>query len=171
MSEEPGPSASGHGGGVAVPVIPPGAPRPAASAPIPPTMVLGYVDLAIRGVLEYERYAHVYLSPWWALDDLPDGTNAWKRAVLERVPLKGARHWGHLYLVVSDVPSERGGFRLFRSPPLGGPVEARPGEVHVPLREGVQRAELVLHPTYSAEAAALEAFGREVEVRFRRQMD
>jgi hypothetical protein len=134
-------------------------------------MVLGYVDLAIRGVLEYERYAHIYLSPWWTVDDLPDGAYAWKRAVLERVPLKGARHWGHLYLVVTDQPPEGGWLRLFRAPALGGALAGRSDEVHVALRGGRQKAEIVLHPTRPEEAASLEAFAREVEVRFRRQMD
>jgi len=138
---------------------------------IPPTLVLGYVDLALRGVLEYERYARVYLSPWWAVEDLPEGTIAWKRAVLERVPLKGALHWGHLFLVVSDVHAETSRFRLLRSPALGGALAPRSNEIRVPLREGVQRAELVLHPTRPDRAEPLGAFGREVEVRFRRQMD
>jgi hypothetical protein len=171
MPEERPLSADGGAGSVAVPVIAPNAPRPLPSTAIPPSLVLGYIDLAIRGVLEYERYAQVYLSPWWALEGLPEGTKAWKRAVLERIPLRGAKHWGHLYLVVADERTEGWLFRLLRSPALGGLPDARPDEVHVRLREGVQMAELVLHPTRPEDRTRLESFGQEVEIRFRRQMD
>jgi hypothetical protein len=171
MAEERPRPTDGGSGAVEVPVIPPGAPKPPPSTAIPPSLVLGYIDLAIRGVLDYERYAQVYLSPWWAVEDLPVGTTAWKRAVLERVPLKGALHWGHLYLVVSDVRPEGWLSRLLRTPALGGAASHRPDEIHVRIRDGVQQAELLLHPTRADRAAPLEAFAREVGVRFRRQMD
>jgi hypothetical protein len=156
---------------VLVPEIAPDAPKPTPSTPIPPSLVLGYIDLAIRGVLEYDRYAALFLSPWWAVEDLPIGTSVWKRAVLERIPLRGALHWGHLYLVVSDTPPTPSRLRLFRSEALGGPVASRPNEIRVGLREGKQRAELILHPTKPDRTERLGAFAREVEVRFRRQMD
>ena len=171
MSEgEPEPRA-GSSGGVVVPEIRAGAPKPPPSKAIPPTLVLGYLDLAIRGVLEYERYHQVYLSPWWAVEDVPQGTSVWKRAVLERVTSGGALHWGHLYLVVSDAPRTVSRFRLFRTPATGIGVATRPDELRLPLREGVQNAELILHPSRPERSDQLGAFGREVEVRFRRQMD
>ena len=156
---------------VEVPTIPEGAPKPTPSVAIPPTMVLGYLDLALRGVLEYDRFAQVYLSPWWAVEDVPESTVVWKRAVLERVPLRGAVHWGHLYLIVSDVPADRPKFQVFRSPAVGTGQFASPEDRRFILREGVQRAELLLHPTRPDRAERLESLGREVEVRFRRQMD
>ncbi|MCI4340521.1 MAG: hypothetical protein L3K06_06830 [Thermoplasmata archaeon] len=162
---------TGGTGGVLVPEIGPGTPRPARATAIPPTLVLGYLDLAIRGVLEYERYHQVYVSPWWSVEDVPQETSVWKRAVLERVPLRGALHWGHLYLVVAPAASSPSRLRLFRGAAIGPAVAERPDEQRLSLREGAQLAELVVHPTKPDRAERLVAFGREVEVRFRRQMD
>ena len=134
-------------------------------------MMLGYLDLAIRGTLEYERYAHVYLSPWWELPDVPDGARAWKRAVLERIPLRGAEHWGHLYLVVRDAPGRTSRLSIFGRTWDGNAVAEAPGEQRLSLRRGHQLAELIVHPSHMERADKLKSFAAEVEERFRRQMD
>ena len=147
------------------------APKPPVSSAIPPTLLLGYVDLAIRGTLEYERYGNVYLSPWWEMAEVPEGIRAWKRAVLERRPLRGAEHWGHLYLIVSDAPVPAGRLSLFHRPTSSNPIPERPFEARLSLREGRQLAQLVSRPTGEGRAESLAGFAREVEIRFRRQMD
>ena len=141
------------------------------SSPVPPTMMLGYLDLAIRGTLEYERYAHVYLSPWWELPDVPEGSRAWKRAVLERIPLRGAEHWGHLYLLVRRAEDRSRRLSVFGRSWNGAVVAESPGEERFTLRRGEQVAELIAHPSRPERAEQLRAFASELEQRFRRQMD
>jgi hypothetical protein len=146
-------------------------PRPVPAAAIPPTLVLGYLDLSIRGTLEYERYENLYLSPWWEMTDVPDGVSAWKRAVLERIPLRGAAHWGHMYLIVSDSRAAGSRFSIGRRSSAPAAPRKRPDETRLALREGRQLAELILRASRRDHAAGLAAFGREIELRFRRQMD
>lgn len=134
-------------------------------------MMLGYLDLAIRGTLEYERYAHVYLSPWWELPEVPEGSRAWKRAVLERIPLKGAEHWGHLYLVVRRSEDRPARLSIFGRTWNGTVVGEAPGEERFALRRGEQLAELIVHPSRADRAERLRVFASELEQRFRRQMD
>ncbi|HEY6237782.1 MAG TPA: hypothetical protein VIZ68_01165, partial [Thermoplasmata archaeon] len=134
-------------------------------------LILGYLDLALRGALEYERYSGLYFSPWWELADLPAGAAGWKRAVLERVPQRGALHWGHLYLVVRDAPSTPGILSIFGRRGQGGVAPKHENETRLEIRRGRQLAEIVLHPSHADRADRLVALGREVEIRFRRQMD
>ncbi len=163
--EEPLPERGGAGGGAAR------TETSSSSSPVPPTMMLGYLDLAIRGALEYERYALVYLSPWWELTDLPEGVRAWKRAVLERIPLRGAEHWGHLYLIVRDPDLPRRRLSIRGLSWNGSPDERLPDEERLTLRHGAQVAELVVHPSHPDRADRLKRFASELEERFRRQMD
>jgi len=141
------------------------------SKAIPAPLLLGYFDLAVRGTLEYERFARVYLSPWWEIPDVPSGTRAWKRAILERIPLRGAEHWGHLYLVVQPKAESGGFLSILTRPAIGTVVAPKPHETRLPLREGDQSAELIVQPRTPAYVERLDAFAREVEIRFRRQMD
>lgn len=134
-------------------------------------MMLGYLDLALRGTLEYERYSHLYLSPWWELPEVPEGARAWKRAVLERIPLRGAEHWGHLYLVVRMDTSSRPRFSILGRSWDGRVVAEAPGEYRLSIRRGAQTAEIVVHPSSPERAEKVRSFAHEVEERFRRQMD
>ena len=145
--------------------------EPAPAAAVPPTLMLGYLDLSIRGVQAYERYARVYLSPWWPLPDLPETVLGWKRAVLERIPMRGAEHWGHLYLLVHPPQRPRTRLSILSRAVTGATVGHRPGESRITLRRGLQVAELWMRPTREDRASALREFGREVAERFRRQMD
>jgi hypothetical protein len=152
---------------VAHPPTPPAEPFPSAG-PVPASMVLGYVDLAITGTLDYERYRGVYVGPWWILENVPEGVHAWKRAVLRRVPGHGAEHWGHLYLIVrySDRESLSWFTRDWR-----GRRAPKPPTANLVLRKGEVNAELALRSSDPAQSAHLEEFAREISERFRRQMD
>jgi hypothetical protein len=131
-------------------------------------MVLGYVDLAITGTLEYERYKGVYVGPWWKLEDVPEGHHVWKRAVLHRTLGRGAEHWGHLYLVIRYETHES--LSWFSKDFRGRQTPALPPESLV-LRRGEQTAELAVRSTDPSQSQRLEEFAREVTERFRRQMD
>lgn len=130
--------------------------------------LLGYVDLAIRGTLEYDRFDRVYLGPWW---DLPTGSpelRGWKRAVLRRVPAAGAEHWGHLFLVIHDADDPAA---------LDWAQELRRGKVEpaeptgLVLRALAPEIRLYFRPTSAGTEEPLASFVREVGERFRRQMD
>ena len=132
-------------------------------------LVLGYVDLAITGALDYARYSGVYFGPWWPVEDVPDGAHAWKRSVLERVPHQGARHWGHLYLIVrrTDLPR----VSLFRRDWRGKKVVDAPEDLRIPLRSGIQPAELVVQPSGPDRVEPLRTLAVEISERYHRQMD
>lgn len=149
--------------------IDPRAARKGSAGPIPPAMVLGYVDLAITGTLEYDRYADVYLGPWWDVEHAPEGSSAWKRSVLRRVPSRGAQNWGHLYLIV-EAPGP-GSVRLVPRDWRGRPVTSDSEAPRVLLRYGSQRAELVVVPTAPERMQEIRGFAEEVAARFQRQLD
>lgn len=138
------------------------------TGPVPAPMVLGYVDLAITGTLEYERYRGVYVGPWWKLENVPEGMYVWKRAVLHRTPGRGAEHWGHLYLIVRYETRES--FSWF-SRDLRGRTSPVTASESLVLRKGEQTAELATRSTDPAQLDHLNQFAREVSERFRRQMD
>ncbi len=130
--------------------------------------LLGYVDLAIRGTLEYERFDRVYLGPWW---DLPTGSpelRGWKRAVLRRVLAAGAEHWGHLFLVVNDSLTARP-LTWSEDRTLAGAEREPPSSLQ--LRAAAPEIRMYYRPTGEAHAEALASFAREIGERFRRQMD
>ncbi len=138
------------------------------TGPVPAPMVLGYVDLAITGTLEYERYRGVYVGPWWKLEDVPEGMYVWKRAVLHRTPGRGAEHWGHLYLIVRYATREP--FSWFTRDLRGRRTSAAPTE-NLVLRKGEQTAELAIRTSDPAQQGHLHEFAREISERFLRQMD
>jgi hypothetical protein len=164
---EGGPGTDASGSDPLAAPRPPLEPLPSTGA-VPAPMVLGYVDLAISGTLEYERYKGVYLGPWWKLENVPDGMHVWKRAVLHRTVGRGAEHWGHLFLIVRYETREM--LSWFSKDLRGRQSPAFPSESIV-LRRGDQTAELATRPTATAEAGRLDEFAREVSERFRRQMD
>jgi hypothetical protein len=171
MLEEEAVPGTETAGGLTIERPDPNAPKPAVSEAIPRGLLLGYVDLAIRGTLEYERFSRIYVSPWWEVPNVPEGVWAWKRAVLERVPLQGANHWGHVYLIVDGRSEARSILGLRSRAPLQDAVTAGENDVRLPLREGVQRAELLVHPSHPERTERLLSFAQELETRFRRQMD
>jgi hypothetical protein len=147
-------------------------PSPAAvgAAPVPSGMILGYLDLAIRGVLEYPRFSALYVGPWWDMSssvDL-DGVEGWKRAVLRRIPHGGAQHWGHLFLITTrrwvkvDVDPERFG--------LSSAAPTQP-TTSLELRAGDPHAVLIGRPSRAERANDLAEFMHEVVDRFIYQRD
>jgi hypothetical protein len=140
------------------------------TAPVSSGMILGYLDLAIRGVLEYPRFAGLYLGPWWdmaATVDI-DGIEGWKRSVLERIPHGGARHWGHIYLITT-----RRWAKLQVDPMTLGLPSPAPSQVttSVQLRAGDPHAVLFARPSRPERATELAGFVHEVVDRFVYQRD
>jgi hypothetical protein len=138
--------------------------------PVTPGMILGYLDLAITGVLDYSKFAGVYLGPWWDLGDLVamDGVQVWKRAVLRRIPNAGAQHWGHLYLVTARTYA-----RVELTPETLG-FTGKPSKfpmARVQLREGDPQAVLFVRPSRNDSEANLSSFVREIVDRFVYQRD
>lgn len=144
--------------------------EPPVAPPVTPALILGYLDLAITGLLEYPMFQGVYLGPWWEIGDdrLPDGVEGWKRSVLRKVPQRGAQHWGHIYLVTihswakGDVEPDS------FSPSIGATELALR---KVPLRMGDPRAVLYARPTRPESAEHLDQFVRELVDRFVHQRD
>lgn len=130
--------------------------------------LLGYVDLAIRGTLEYERFDRVYLGPWWDLPVSDPDLRGWKRAVLRRVLAAGAEHWGHLFLVLNEGTAGR--TLTWAEEPRAGSVGGRPPE-RIRLRLGDPEILLYHRPSTPSHAEELTSFAHEVGERFRRQMD
>jgi hypothetical protein len=140
------------------------------TTPVPSGMILGYLDLAIRGVLEYPRFAGVYLGPWWDMASHldTDGIEGWKRSVLQRIPHGGAQHWGHIFLVTT-----RRWARLNVDPVTLGLPSPAPSQVttSVTLRAGDPHAILFVRPSRPERARELAEFVREVVDRFVYQRD
>ncbi|HYK94151.1 MAG TPA: hypothetical protein VEY07_08960 [Thermoplasmata archaeon] len=138
-------------------------------APLHPEFLLSYVDLAIRGALEYSVNQGVYLSPWW---ELPEPSRApvrgWKRAVLRRNPHGGADHWGHLFLLCHEGVG-RAELESEEMALVGG--RERTQLIEIPLRVGRPEVTLVLRPTYEETREELHRFARDIVERFRLQLD
>jgi hypothetical protein len=139
-------------------------------APLEPEFLLGYLDLAITGVLDYSKYERVYLGPWW---DLPSEkgttyTRAWKRAVLRRIPAQGAQHWGHIYLVVRDG---EGRLELRRERGVLGMKGPEAEVTELVLREGRPMLSLAYRPSTLEHSEELDSFARDIAARFERQLD
>ena len=85
------------------------------------------LDAAIERTLGAPELTGVYLSPWWPLG--PSGSAGppagWKRSILQRVPGRGAVHWGHLYLLVHREArlAEPAGMSAGSGTPSGPPIE------------------------------------------------
>lgn len=137
--------------------------------PLHPEFLLSYVDLAIRGALEYSVNQGVYLSPWWDLPESGRGlVRGWKRAVLRRNPHGGADHWGHLFLVFHEGVGQAELEAEKRD--LVGSRRAQK-VIEIPLRKGRPEVVLLLRPTYEETREDLHRFGRDIVERFRLQMD
>jgi hypothetical protein len=88
------------------------------------------LDAALERALAAPELAGVYLSPWWPLVPVQgdEPVAGWKRSVLQRVPGRGAVHWGHLFLLVGA------GARLGRSRTAGyGADSSESAPIEVPL--------------------------------------
>lgn|GEM_PF-3383465 len=133
-----------------------------------PEFLLGYLDLAISGVLDYTRYAGLYLGPWWDLPAPAPNLRGWKRAVLKRRTEFGATHWGHLFLVCTE-----GAFGVDVSPVPDRWLATQSAEPtsQIAIRDGFPRAILMVRPSTSGRRDDLQLFLEDVAERFRRQTD
>lgn len=129
--------------------------------------LLGYVDLAIRGTLEYDRFEQVYLGPWWEIPAVGSEAHGWKRAVLRRVLAAGAQHWGHVFLIVNEGVPGRTLTWKGASTDDGNPEVLE----RIPLRQGMPEIVLYFRASVPERRPELSEFAREVGERFRRQMD
>lgn len=141
--------------------------------PVRPRLLLGYLDLAVAGTLEYSRHAGVYLGPWWELPNVgAEGqVMGWRRAVLLRRVERGGLHLGHLYLVVLE-----GGRRVdLRTEDLhrwGATPNPAPNPVsEIVMRRGDPQLLLIIRPTYAETSPRLLAFAEDLAERFRLQID
>lgn len=130
--------------------------------------LMGYVDLAISGTLEYRSFQSIYLGPWQEITEglAPTGTRAFARDIHHQGPGAGTP-MGRLVLAVSEegvglrTSHRRAGRR--RSVP-------RVGDRFL-LRGAGPRLEIVVEPYAGERRQALRGFGREVAHRFFQQFD
>lgn len=73
----------------------------------PPRDWAGLWENVTAAISKSRPFERVYTGPPW--EDPPSlesvGTRVWKIAVLERIPGKGAVHWGHLFVLVGPTAS------------------------------------------------------------------
>lgn len=143
----------------------------------PPTVVddrpmafgflLGYLDLAFRGIQEYERYRDLVFGPWIELErpNQPLGLRQWTRSVEVQRTAHPPLALGSLR-VRMDFRERR---RKRRAPSEDAPRRRAP--VKVELRVGVPRIAMFVETEDEAKTERLEVIAREVAERFRRQLD
>jgi hypothetical protein len=135
--------------------------------PIAFGFLLGYVDLALRGVQEYAAYREFELGPWLEIER-PRGSvglRQWYRQVQERRMFTGPETLGSLRVRMDF--SDRPRSRRRRSSSDGDEDPAR----RVELRVGTPRIALFVTAPDEARAERLMGLAREVAERFRRQLD
>ena len=135
--------------------------------PIAFGVLLGYLDLAFRGVQEYAAYHEFVLGPWLELERPRGvvGLRQWARDVQRRR--------------MFATPEALGSIRVrmdFRDPPRPRrrrlPVDPDDGSPRrVDLRVGTPRIALIVDSPDEERAARLLGLAREVAERFRRQLD
>ncbi|MCI4321127.1 MAG: hypothetical protein L3K18_00195 [Thermoplasmata archaeon] len=129
--------------------------------------LLGYVDLALRGVQEYETYRNVELGPWFELER-PRGSvglRQWHRAVHERRRFTTPNALGELRVRMDFRDRSRP--RRRRTP---GETDEDPARF-VDLRVGTPRVALFVTAPDDTRAERLMGLARDVAERFRRQLD
>jgi hypothetical protein len=116
------------------------------------------LDAALEHIAREPEFDGVYLGPWWELPRAtpPPSIIGWKRAVLRRVPGRGAEHWGHLFLVYSGLEQTTrleldSGSRL-RGPRYG--VVRRVGQLS-------EKAALLIRPSHPDGSPLLDRFADE----------
>ena len=152
----------------ASPVVPDGLDRSGIDdRPIAFGFLLGYVDLAFRGIQEYESYRDIVLGPWLELDRPRGsfGVRQWTRGVEERRVLAPPLSLGTVRVRMD-----------FRDPvrPRRRRASAEPDDDvqhRVDLRVGTPRIALFVEGPDGPRADRLFGLAREVGERFRRQLD
>lgn len=129
--------------------------------------LLGYVDLAVRGVQEYGTYREIVLGPWTELERPRSGVGLrqWVREVAEQRTLGPVVPLGTLRIRM-DFREPRP--RRRRRPRPDAEERARH---RVELRVGMPKMALIVDAADEPNVARLLGFAREVAERFRRQLD
>lgn len=143
--------------------------RAVPSAPVSPRFLRGYVDLAITGVLEYERFGELRAGPWRSLArrTVPaESTTHWERQVLERRLAGDLAPWATLRFVVG----RRRRATPTRDDLLDG-VLAPGAHLIVFIRDRVPPVYLEATPHREHDRRAVATFLWDVAERFRRQLD
>lgn len=129
--------------------------------------LLGYIDLAFRGTLEYAAYQDLVLGPWEEIERPRAGwgLRQWRRSVEGRKALGPTDRLGTI-LIRMDF-RDRTRPRRRRSPA----VPKRDPNRIVVLRVGTPRVLLAVEADDAASVERLLGLAREVRERFRRQLD
>jgi hypothetical protein len=129
--------------------------------------LLGYLDLAFRGTLEYSTYRELVLGPWLEVERRRGGfgLRQWRRTVHERAMFTAPEHLGSIRVRMDfrDPP----GLLRRRAP---GPDPVDPSR-QVELRVGTPKISLIVDAVDEGRAVRLLGLAREVAERFRRQLD
>jgi hypothetical protein len=135
--------------------------------PIAFGFLLGYVDLALRGVQEYETYRNVELGPWFEIERPRGsvGVRQWHRAVQERRMFTGPNALGNLRVRMDFRDRPRSRRRRSHA------ESEEDGAHQVDLRVGTPRVALFVTAPDEARTERLMGLAREVAERFRRQLD
>jgi hypothetical protein len=138
--------------------------------PVRSDFLLGYLDLAIAGTLEYPRFQGLYLTPWRSLPLAEVGlaVRGWVRTVYYRPPLAEPQCVGRLLLMAALGLGDPMSWLTVL--PEDGVVEAD-GSSRIELRVGDPRVFLFLLAKEPLGRTRLELFAKDVSERFRRQMD
>lgn len=129
--------------------------------------LLGYVDLAFRGVQEYGAYQGIVLGPWLEVDRpvARAGLRQWVREVAEHRTLGPTEPLGTMRVRMD-----------FREPRARRRKKARPdaeerAHRRVELRVGMPKMSLLVESPDEERQERLLGLAREVAERFRRQLD
>ena len=130
--------------------------------------LLGYIDLALRGVQEYDRYQPLVLGPWLEIErpGSPSGLRQWFRTVEWHQPPRPPVSLGSLR-VRMDFRERRP--RKRRTTDDSKAI--RTGRRRFDLRLGMPRIALFVEADDDERVQRLSEVARDVEDRFRRQLD
>ena len=150
------------------PVRGPDEPRIIDDRPMAFGFLLGYIDLALRGIQEYDRYQPLVLGPWLEIERpvRSPGLREWNRTAEWHQPPRPPQLLGSLR-VRMDFRERRP--RKRRGTDATKP--ARPANRRFDLRLGMPRIALFVEADDDGRADRLAEVARDVEERFRRQLD
>jgi hypothetical protein len=129
--------------------------------------LLGYVDLAFRGVQEYSAYRQIVLGPWEEVEPPRGGIELrqWVRGVTEQRTLGPVETLGTMRVRMDFRDPDR---KRRRKPRPGAEERARH---RVELRVGSPKIALIIDGQDEVRSERLLGLAREVAERFRRQLD
>lgn len=142
--------------------------RPPLAAPVSPRFLRGYVDLALTGVLEYERFGDLRAAPWGPPRRPPRGGDSgtrWEREVLEVRRDGELASWATLGFVVGSHRPPHA-----RADLLDGELDQGVPLV-LSIRDRIPPVHLEVHPVRERDRREAATFLWDLVERFRRQLD